>query len=50
MASQQMLSQTGAAAPAPGGTGPIVAFPGKFLYQYASSSFCCIFWSGFCIW
>jgi len=29
MASQQMLSQTGAAAPAPGGTGPIVAFPGS---------------------
>jgi len=27
--SQQMLSQTGAAAPAPGGTGPIVAFPGS---------------------
>ena len=29
MASQQLLSQTGAAAPAPGGTGPIVAFPGS---------------------
>ena len=29
MATQQMLSQTGAAAPAPGGTGPIVAFPGS---------------------
>lgn len=29
MSSQQMLSQTGAAAPAPGGTGPIVAFPGS---------------------
>ncbi len=29
MSSQQMLSQTGAAAPAPGGTGPITAFPGS---------------------
>ena len=27
--SVQLLSQTGAAAPAPGGTGPIVAFPGN---------------------
>ena len=29
MATQQLLSQSGAAAPAPGGTGPIVAFPGS---------------------
>ena len=29
MALQQLLSQTGAAAPAPGGTGPITAFPGS---------------------
>lgn len=29
MSATQMLSQSGAAAPAPGGTGPIVAFPGS---------------------
>ena len=29
MATQQLLAQTGAAAPAPGGTGPITAFPGS---------------------
>ncbi len=29
MATKQLLAQTGAAAPAPGGTGPITAFPGS---------------------